>query len=88
MGTGTAFPRGKGPGREADHSSPTSAEVKKTGSKHKHPHMLSWRSGQLVNHMEKVAGGCGERAYFLSRTDLRGPVEIPHLLSCDVGFLS
>jgi hypothetical protein len=30
MGTGGHFPGGKRPGREADHSPPTSAEVKKT----------------------------------------------------------
>jgi hypothetical protein len=29
MGTGSSFPGVKRPGREADHSSPTSAEVKK-----------------------------------------------------------
>jgi hypothetical protein len=29
MGTGCSFPGGKQPGREADHSPPTSAEVKK-----------------------------------------------------------
>jgi hypothetical protein len=34
----------KRPGREADHSPPTSAEVKKIGSIHPFPHTPSWRS--------------------------------------------
>jgi hypothetical protein len=39
------FPRGvKRQGREADHSPPTSPEVKKYGSVHPVPHTSSWRS--------------------------------------------
>jgi hypothetical protein len=39
------FPRGvKWPGREVDHSPPTSAEVKKSGSIHPLLHTPSWRT--------------------------------------------
>jgi hypothetical protein len=47
MGTGGAFPRVKRPGREADHSSPSSAEVKKGGAIHPLPHTSSWHSQWL-----------------------------------------
>jgi hypothetical protein len=40
---GDLSPGLKRPGREADHSPPTSAEVKKRGSIHQLPHMSSWR---------------------------------------------
>jgi hypothetical protein len=50
MGTGGSFPGVKRPGREADHSPPTSTEVKKMWSIHPLPHTPSWRSAQLVKH--------------------------------------
>jgi hypothetical protein len=37
-------PGGKRPGREADHSSPSSAEVKNGGAIPPLPHMSSWHS--------------------------------------------
>jgi hypothetical protein len=40
----------KRPGCEADHSPPTSAEVKKCGSIHLLSHTLSWRNAWLVKH--------------------------------------
>jgi hypothetical protein len=45
MGTGTLSPGAKRQGREADHSSPASAEIKKRGSIHPLPHTSSWLSG-------------------------------------------
>jgi hypothetical protein len=44
MGTGGSFPGGKRPGREVDHSPPTSAEVKKMWIYTSTPHTPSWRS--------------------------------------------
>jgi hypothetical protein len=45
MGTRGSFP---GPGREADHSPPSSAEVKEFVELHLHsPNVLSWRGAQL-----------------------------------------
>jgi hypothetical protein len=44
VGTGGFFSGGKAAGREADHSPPTSAEVKKRGSVHRLPHTPSWSS--------------------------------------------
>jgi hypothetical protein len=44
MGTGVSFPGVKRQGCEADHSPPTSAEVKKYGSIHPLPHTSSWRN--------------------------------------------
>jgi hypothetical protein len=41
---GALSPGVKRPGREVDHSPPTSAEVKKNGSIHPLPHTPSWRS--------------------------------------------
>jgi hypothetical protein len=52
MVTGGSFPRGKAPGREADHSPPASAEVKKNVDLYIHPHMPSWPSAQLVKHRD------------------------------------
>jgi hypothetical protein len=46
-------PSVKQQGREADHSPPTSAEVKKCGSMHPLPHTPSWRSAYLVKHRDK-----------------------------------
>jgi hypothetical protein len=44
MSTGVSFPGVQRPGREADHSPPTSAEVKKTWVYTSTPHTSSWRS--------------------------------------------
>jgi hypothetical protein len=44
MGTGGSFPGVKRRGPEADHSPPTSVEVKKVGSILQLPHTPSWRS--------------------------------------------
>jgi hypothetical protein len=44
MGSGGSFPEVKRPGREADHSPPTSAEVKNMWIYTSISHMLSWRS--------------------------------------------
>jgi hypothetical protein len=41
---GSLYPRVMRPEREADHSSPTSAEIKKRRSIHPLPHTPSWRS--------------------------------------------
>jgi hypothetical protein len=47
MGTGGSYPGVKRQGREADHSPPTSAEVKKMcGSIHPLPHTSSWHNAQ------------------------------------------
>jgi hypothetical protein len=48
MGTGGSFPGVKRPGREAEHSPPTSTEVKKTWIYTFTPHTPSWRSAHLV----------------------------------------
>jgi hypothetical protein len=43
------FPQGvKQQGHDADHSPPTGAKVKKSGSIHPPPHTPSWRSAQLT----------------------------------------
>jgi hypothetical protein len=48
MGTRGSFPGVKRPGREADHSSPSSAEVKECVKLYIHsPNTLSWRGAQL-----------------------------------------
>jgi hypothetical protein len=46
------FPGGKQPGREADHSPPTSAQVKKTWIYTSTPHMSSRHSAPLVEHRD------------------------------------
>jgi hypothetical protein len=48
MGTGGAFPGEKRPGREADHSPPFSAEVKKMLIYTFTPHTPLWHSASLV----------------------------------------
>jgi hypothetical protein len=40
VGTGGDFPGGKWPGREADHSPPSSAEVKNRGAIPRLPHVI------------------------------------------------
>jgi hypothetical protein len=48
MGTRGSFPGGKAAGREADHSPPSSVEVKEWVELYLHsPNMLSWRGAQL-----------------------------------------
>jgi hypothetical protein len=42
MGTGAFFPGVKQPGHEADHSPPSSAEVKNDGAVPQLCHMFSW----------------------------------------------
>jgi hypothetical protein len=44
MGTGGSFPGVKWQGREADHSPPSSAEVKKGGAIPPLTHMSSWHN--------------------------------------------
>jgi hypothetical protein len=43
MGAGGSFPKGKAAGRETDHSSSFSAEVKNGGDIYALPHKFSWR---------------------------------------------
>jgi hypothetical protein len=50
MGTGGSFPGVKRPGREVDHSPPTSADIKKMWIYTSTPHTPSWRSAQLIKH--------------------------------------
>jgi hypothetical protein len=45
MGTGDLLPRVKRVGREADHSPPTSVEVKNSGAVPPLPHTPPWRGG-------------------------------------------
>jgi len=48
MGTGVSLPGVKRPGRETDHSPPSSAEVKGRVELYLHsPNMPSWRGAQL-----------------------------------------
>jgi hypothetical protein len=49
---GALSPGVERPGREADHSPPTSAESRKCGSIHALPHTPSWRSAKLVKHRD------------------------------------
>jgi hypothetical protein len=49
---GALSPGVKRPGREVDHSPPTSAEVKKSGSIHPLPYTPSWSSAYLVKHRD------------------------------------
>jgi hypothetical protein len=49
MCTGGSFPGITQPGREADHSPPSSAEVKNGGAIAPFPHMSSWHSAYLIN---------------------------------------
>jgi hypothetical protein len=49
MGTGDDFPWVKRPGREADHSPPSSAEVKNGGAIPPLSHMPSWHRASLHN---------------------------------------
>jgi hypothetical protein len=44
MGTGGDFPGVKRPGREADHSHPSSAKAKNGGAIPPLPHMFSWHN--------------------------------------------
>jgi hypothetical protein len=52
MGTGGSFLGVKRPGREADHSPPASAGVKKCGSIHPLPHTPSWGSAYFVKYRD------------------------------------
>jgi hypothetical protein len=49
---GTLYPRIKRPGRKADHSPPSSAEVKNGGAIPPLPHMSSWHSVWLIKHRD------------------------------------
>jgi hypothetical protein len=49
---GALSPRVKRPGREADHSPPSSAEVKNGGDILSLPHTSSWRSAELIKHRD------------------------------------
>jgi hypothetical protein len=49
---GAISPGVKRPGREADHSSPSSAEVKNGGAIPPLPPMSSWHSAKLIKHRE------------------------------------
>jgi hypothetical protein len=44
----------KRPGSEADHSPPTSAEVKSGGAIPPLPHRSSWRGAEVVKHRDNV----------------------------------
>jgi hypothetical protein len=52
MGAGGYSPRVKRPGREADHSPPTSTEVKRTRIYTSTCYTSSWRSAKLVKHRD------------------------------------
>jgi hypothetical protein len=48
MGSRGYFPEGRGPGREADHSPPSSAEVKECAELYLHsPNIPSWHGAQF-----------------------------------------
>jgi hypothetical protein len=49
---GALSPRLKRPGREADHSPPSSAEVKNGGAIPPLPYMSSWHSAELIKHRD------------------------------------
>jgi hypothetical protein len=54
-GTRGSFPGGKGPGREADHSPPSSAEVKEWVELYLYsPNTPSWRGAQLQKMLRMV----------------------------------
>jgi hypothetical protein len=56
MGTGGSFPGVKRPGREVDHSPPSSAEVKESVELHFHSsNTPSWRGAQLKKHRDNFA---------------------------------
>jgi hypothetical protein len=55
MDTGGSFPGVKQPGREADHSPPISAEVKKMWLYTSTPHTPSGDSAQLVKQRDNFA---------------------------------
>jgi hypothetical protein len=50
IGTGGLSLGVKRPEREADHSPPSSAQVKNDGATPPLPHTFSWRGAQLVKH--------------------------------------
>jgi hypothetical protein len=52
---GASFPGIKWPGREADHSPPSSAEVKNCGAIPVLPHTSSWYSASLIKHRNNAA---------------------------------
>jgi hypothetical protein len=52
MGTGAFPPEVKQPAREADHSPPSSAEVKNDGAIPPLPHTSSWRGASLIKHRD------------------------------------
>jgi hypothetical protein len=54
---GAISPRVKRLRREADHSPPSSAEVKKGGAIPPLPHMSSWHSDSLINHRDNFISG-------------------------------
>jgi hypothetical protein len=59
------------PGREVDHSPPTIAEVKKSGSIHPLPHTPSWRSAYLVKHRDNFTYFTFTESYFTSKSLIR-----------------
>jgi hypothetical protein len=52
MGTGGSFPGVQRPGREASHSPPSSAEVKKGGDIPPLPNISSWDIAYLIKHRD------------------------------------
>jgi hypothetical protein len=52
MGTGLLPPGVKRPGREADHSHPSSTEVENGGGMSPLPHTSSWRGASLIKHRD------------------------------------
>jgi hypothetical protein len=52
VGTRGNFPDVKKPGHEADHSTPSSAEVKNVAAIPVLPYMSTWHSASLINHRD------------------------------------
>jgi hypothetical protein len=70
----------KRPGLEADHSPPSSAEVKKSGSIPPLPHICSWRGEQLY-HSSTALIGLSFVAYFLQCDKIKDGLRY-HLAVC------
>jgi hypothetical protein len=60
---GALSPGVKRPGREADHSPPTSTEVKKSGSIYPLPYTPSWRSTYLVKYSDNFTSLISSSGY-------------------------
>jgi hypothetical protein len=86
MGTLSSFPGVRRPGREANHSPPTIAEVKKSGSIHPLPHTLFYLYLSHTSKNTKLLGGQSERAfsraYRAVNTPCGGPPELHLAVPC------